>query len=76
MAVKLLTKQHLEYLSLKAAAQARMSLHMLKYHMVGNHMSHLILYSLALYFCDTSIITVISFVSNYSPIFKNGKGYS
>ena len=37
MTVKLLTKQHLEFLS----AQARVSVHLSKYHNVGNHMSRL-----------------------------------
>ena len=42
MIVKLLTKQHLECLSLKGAAQARLSLHLSRYHIVGNHISRLI----------------------------------
>ena len=42
MSVKLLTEHHLEFLSLKEAAQARLSLHMSKCHIVGNHMSGLI----------------------------------
>ena len=41
MTVKLLTAHHLEFQSLKGAAQARLSLHMLKCHIVGNHMSRL-----------------------------------
>ena len=32
MSVKLLTERHLEFLSLKEAAQARLSLHLSKYH--------------------------------------------
>ena len=36
MIVKLLTEQHLEFLSLKGAAQARPSLHMSKCDIVGN----------------------------------------
>ena len=43
MTVKLLTEHYLEFLSLKGAAQARMSLHLLKCHIVGNHMSWLII---------------------------------
>ena len=43
MTVKLLTEHHLEFLSLKEAAQACLSLHMSKCHIVGNHMSQLIL---------------------------------
>ena len=45
MTVKLLAKQHLEFLSLtlhKGAAQAGLSLHLSKCHIVGNHMSRLI----------------------------------
>ena len=42
MTVKLLTEHHLELLSLKGAAGARLSLHMSKYHIVGNHVSRLI----------------------------------
>ena len=41
MSVKLLTEQHLEFLRLKGAAQAHLSLHMSKCHIVGNHMSGL-----------------------------------
>ena len=41
MIVKLLTEHHLEFLSLKEAAEARMSLHLSKHHIVGNHMSWL-----------------------------------
>ena len=42
MTVKLLSEQHLEFLSLKEAVQARMSLHLSKCHIVGNHMWRLI----------------------------------
>ena len=38
MSVKLLTEHHLEFLSLKQAAQDRLSLHLSKCHIVGNHM--------------------------------------
>ena len=38
MIVKLLTEHHLEFLSLKGAAEARLSLHMSKCHIVGNLM--------------------------------------
>ena len=44
MIVKLLTEHHLEFLSLKEAAQACLSLHLSKCHIVGNHMPRLILY--------------------------------
>ena len=43
MIVKLLTEHHLEFLSLKEAAQARLSLHMSKCHIVENLMSRLIM---------------------------------
>ena len=42
MIVKLLTEHHLEFLSVKRAIQARLSLHLSKCHIVGNHMSRLI----------------------------------
>ena len=41
MFVKLLTERHFDFLSLKGV-QARPSLHLSKYHIVGNHMSRLI----------------------------------
>ena len=41
MSVKLLTEHHLEFLSLKGAAQAGLSLRLSKCHIVGNHMSRL-----------------------------------
>ena len=37
MSVKLLTEHYLEFLSLKEAAQARLILHLSKYHIIGNH---------------------------------------
>ena len=39
MTVKLLTEHNLEFLSLKEAAQARLSIHLSKCHIVGNQMS-------------------------------------
>ena len=39
MNVKLLTEHHWEFLSLKGAAEARLSLHMSKCHIVGNHVT-------------------------------------
>ena len=42
MNIRLLTEHHLEFLSLTGAAQARLSLHILKCHIVGNHMWRLI----------------------------------
>ena len=44
MTVKLLTAQHFEFLSLKGGAQARLSLHLSKCHIVGNHFSWFILF--------------------------------
>ena len=41
MIVKLLTEHHLEFLSLKGAAEPRLSLHLSKYHIVGNHITRL-----------------------------------
>ena len=38
MIVKLLTERHLEFISLKEAAEARPSLHLSKCHIVGNLM--------------------------------------
>ena len=43
MNFKLLAEHCLEFLSLKAAAEARLSLHMSKCHIVGNHMLRLII---------------------------------
>ena len=37
MSVKLLTEHHSKFLSLKEAGQARLSLHLSKCHVVGNH---------------------------------------
>ena len=42
MIVKLLTENHLEFLSLKEVAEARVSLHLSKCHIVGNLMPRLI----------------------------------
>ena len=46
MIIKLLTEHHLEFLSLKKAAEARPSLHISKCHIVGNlmHWHIIILY--------------------------------
>ena len=41
MIVELLSEHHLEFLGLKKAAQAHLSLRISKYHIVGNHMSRL-----------------------------------
>ena len=54
MSVKLLTENHFEFLSLKKEiAQARLSIHLLKWHIVGNHMSW---HVLILYLIDDSIV--------------------
>ena len=42
MTLRLLIGHNLEFLSLKMAAKARVSLHLSKYHIVRNHMSRLI----------------------------------
>ena len=42
MIVKILTEHNLEFLSSKEAAQARLSLHMSKCHIDGNHVQQLI----------------------------------
>ena len=39
MSVKLLTEQHLEFSAKKEAAQARLSLHLSKCHIVGDHVT-------------------------------------
>ena len=49
MSDKLLTERHLEFLSIKEAAQARLSVHLSKYHIVGNHMLRLISINLHVY---------------------------
>ena len=41
MSVTLLTEHHLEFLSLKGTAQALLSLHLSKCHIVRNHMPRL-----------------------------------
>ena len=41
MIVKLMTEHHLEFLSIKEDIEARLSLHLSKCHIVGNHMSRL-----------------------------------
>ena len=43
MIVKLLTEHHLEFLSLKETAEARLSLHLSKCQIVGNLMPRLII---------------------------------
>ena len=45
MIVKLLTEHHLEFLSLKEAAEAGLSLHTSKCHIVGNPMHWLLYYN-------------------------------
>ena len=42
MTIKLLTEHHLEFLRLEEAAEARLSIHLSKCHIVGNHVSQLI----------------------------------
>ena len=52
MIVKLLTEHYLEFLSLKGGCKGRPSLHMSKFHIVGNLM-HWLLYCIVLY-CNIS----------------------
>ena len=56
MTVKLLNKQHVEFLSLKKAAQARLSLHLSKCHIVVNQMSRLICFFIFQVFRSCSCI--------------------
>ena len=42
MIVKLLTEHHFDFINLKEAAEAHLSLHMSKCHIVGNFMQWLI----------------------------------
>ena len=61
MTVKLLTKHHLEFISLNEAAQAHMSLHMSKCHIVGNHMLWFNSFLLnKIYAVDTSVSVTVS----------------
>ena len=66
MSVKVLTDHHLEFLSLKEAAEARLSLHLSKCHIVGNHMSRLIyqvvlqIYSFRILFLYFQIVLSLS----------------
>ena len=53
MTIKLLAEKHLEFLTLKEAVQARLSLQMSKCLIVGNHMSRL------KYFCPLTYILFI-----------------
>ena len=41
MSVKLLAEHHLEFLSFKGGCTGHLSLHLSKYHIVGNHISRL-----------------------------------
>ena len=62
MIVKLLTENHLEFLSLKEAAEARPSLHLSKCHIVGNLM-HWLQYKFDCTLTgQTSFVTYISHV--------------
>ena len=56
MIVKLLTEHHLDFLSEKEAAQALLSLHLSKCHIVENLMSRLILYFHTYFFLDPSSV--------------------
>ena len=63
MSVKLLAEQHLEFLSLKGAAQVRLSLHLSKCYIVGNHMLRL------------NCFFTLTFVSKVIPIIVNLFGH-
>ena len=73
MSLKLLTEHHLEFLSLKEAAQACPSLHLSKCHIVGNHMSRLIYLILVcgnvkLWLLIWTIYDLISFIVYFSSL--------
>ena len=57
MSVKLLNEHNLEFLSLKEAAQARLSIHLSNCHIVGNHMSGLI----SVYLCFLLLLLCVDF---------------
>ena len=72
MIVKLLTENHLEFLSLKEAAEARLSLHLSKCHIVGNLMHWLIIHILFGYFVyHVKAQTHLSIY--WSPITEEGR---
>ena len=62
MIVKLLTEHHLEFLSLKEAGEAHLSLHLSKCSIVGNltHWLKIILYICIKLLCMTMLKTVCS----------------
>ena len=75
MTFKLLTEQYLEFLSLKEAAQARLSLqtlHMSKCHIVGNHMSRLICIQRVNPIYDQTIKVMNFKLNKYFGYHKNG----
>ena len=78
MSVKLLTEHHLEFLILKKSVQPRLSLHLSKYHIFGNHMSRLNyvvqyfscvsspFFGLVLYFLISFSSTILALVASSS----------
>ena len=70
MNAKLQTKKHLELLKAKKEdAQASLSLHMSKYHIVGNHMSRL-----NLFFSPCNIVTLPMQAEEPTPPSTTGLG--
>ena len=63
MVIYLLTEHHLEFLSLKLAAQGRLSLHLSKCHIVGNHMPRLIM------LCITHVYLIFEYILLYVMTF-------
>ena len=69
MSVKLLTEHHLEFLSLKGGIQARLSLHLSKCHIVGNHMPWLVFYLLQYVFQSVPTVPLLKYVlSTEAPL--------
>ena len=63
MSVKLLSYHHLEVFSLKKAAHARLSLHLSKCDIIGNHMSRLIYRCQKILYCMLHIISLCAQIS-------------
>ena len=64
MTSRLPTEHHLELLGLKETAQARLSLHLSKCHIVGNHMSRLnYVYAILITLYQPFLIKFIAWIS-------------
>ena len=74
MSVKLLIEHHLEFLSLKEAAHALLSLYLSKFHVVGNHVSGLISFICLLYLFSAvhCYVAISSFSSVQARYFTSG----